>query len=157
MAQGAGAVGGMLCGGGDSLVDHLLKSAGVEELSTEVLEESQRPGGHGQAPPATRGPIQYRPHQRQAARLARQPTDHLDAAAGLAEGPLDEVGVADAPPVLTWEAQMHRQAGQVVGDAGDGGRVAALPLGGERLGLPLAMTTATSPGSTPSPGSKIAQ
>ena len=104
MARGAGLVGGMLCGGGDSLVDHLLESAGVEELSTEILEESQRPGSHGQAPPATRGPIQHRPHQRQAAPLARQPTDHLHAAAGLAEGPLDEIGVADAPPVLTWEA-----------------------------------------------------
>ena len=32
---------------------------------------------------------------------------------------------------------MHPQAGQVVGEAGDRGRVATLPLGRERLGLPL--------------------
>jgi hypothetical protein len=44
--------------------------------------------------------------------------------------------VADAVPVLGREPQMHGERGEVAGDAGDRRRVAALPLGGERLGLP---------------------
>jgi hypothetical protein len=41
--------------------------------------------------------------------------------------------VADALPVLTWEAQVRGELGQRAGQAGDRGRVDALVAGGERL------------------------
>jgi hypothetical protein len=46
---------------------------------------------------------------------------------------LQEVGVADPPPVLAGEAQVHRQLRQRVGDAAHGGRVQGGVAGGERL------------------------
>ena len=49
--------------------------------------------------------------------------------AGLAEGALDEVGVTDPAPVLGREPQVHRERGEVVGDARDRREgVATLPL-----------------------------
>jgi hypothetical protein len=55
--------------------------------------------------------------------LARQPADHFDAAAGLADGAFDEVGVADAVPVLSREAQVDGQCLPVVEQAPYSGRV----------------------------------
>jgi hypothetical protein len=60
-------------------------------------------------------------------RSAGEPADDLGASAGLAEGALDEVGVPDAVPVLGWEPQVDGERGEVVGDAGDRGGVAAVP------------------------------
>jgi hypothetical protein len=59
--------------------------------------------------------------------------DHLGPATGLPEGPLDEVGVADAAPVLAWEAQVHCQFGQSGGQARKRRRVQGLIAVGERL------------------------
>src|SRR5215217_5894724 len=95
-----------LGGGCDSLVDHLLGDGWVQELAAEVLHQPQRLGGHGEAAPAVAGTVQDRPDQAQAAALAGEPTDHLGPAAGLSEGPFDEVGMADAVPVLGGEPQV---------------------------------------------------
>jgi len=61
----------------------------------------------------------------------------LHSAAGLPEGPLDEVAVADTGPVLGREPQVDGERGEIVGDTGDRRRIAGLPLGGERDGLAL--------------------
>jgi hypothetical protein len=123
----------MLGGGGDGLVDHLpLRWA--EQLVTEVLKQPGGGRGVGQATPALAGAVQYRPDQLQAGALAGEPADHLGAAAGLPKGPLQQVGVADALPVLAREPQVDRQLLQGGGEAGDRGRVAGRIAGGERLG-----------------------
>ena len=56
--------------------------------------------------PAHAGPIQHRPDQRQAAVLAGQAPDLLDPAPALAEGPLQEVDVADPLAVLDRELEV---------------------------------------------------
>src|SRR6266542_6378583 len=98
----------MLRGRCDGLVGPLLEWVEGQELTTEILEAAQRLGGHRQATPALGGPVQDRPDQRQAALFTGQAADHLDAAAGLPEGPLDQVGVADALAVLSREQQVDR-------------------------------------------------
>src|SRR5215211_1628215 len=95
MAWGAGSW-VRLRSGRDSLVDHPLGDGWVLQLAAEVLQQPQRLGGHREAAPAAAGAVQDRPDQAQAAGLAREPADHFGPAAGLPEGPLDEVGVADA-------------------------------------------------------------
>src|SRR5450756_435564 len=92
------------CGG-----DHLLVFAVVgrddrtrwlEELSTEVGEVS---GGRRRvlhSSPAFRCPVEHGPDERQAATLTGQSADDLHPATGLPESAFDEVGVADALPVL---------------------------------------------------------
>src|SRR4029450_6000040 len=91
---------GILRGGGDGLGDHLLVVVVIwwlgQQFAPEVLQSAQRLGGHRQPSPALGRPVQDRPHQRQAAVLAGQAADHLDAAPCLTEGPLDQVGVAGA-------------------------------------------------------------
>ncbi len=77
---------------------------------TQVLQEAEAVGCHGQAAPAAGGPVQHGPHQGQAAGLAGEPADDLDPAAGLTEGALDEVGVPDAVVVLGGEPQVGGQA-----------------------------------------------
>src|SRR5215203_5523487 len=99
----------MLRGSGDGLVDHLLVGRWVQELAAQVLQQAQRPRGQREAAPAAASAVQDRPDQRQAGALAGQPTDDLGPPTGLAEGPLDEVGVADPSPVLSWEPQVHRE------------------------------------------------
>src|SRR5512132_1430170 len=96
------------------------------ELAARLLQQPHRSGGHYHPTPATRGPVQYRPHQAQARPLPWQPADHLDSPAGLPEGPLDQVGVADPGPVLTRKAQQAGQLSQGVGQAGDRRGVASL-------------------------------
>src|SRR5215212_11572424 len=105
MAWGAGSW-VRLRSGRDSLVDHPLGDGWVLQLAAEVLQQPQRLGGHGEAAPAAAGAVQDRPDQAQAAALAGEPTDHLGPAAGLSEGPFDEVGMADAVPVLGGEPQV---------------------------------------------------
>src|SRR5215216_2636122 len=77
------------------------------------------PWGHGKPAPALRCPVQDRPDQAEAALLTRQVVDHLDPAAGLAEGPLDEVGVPDALAVLSREQQVGTEGVEVVLEADD--------------------------------------
>ena len=88
-----------------------------EQGPAQVLEVPEPVGGHGQAAPAAGGPVQDGPHQGQAARLAGQPADDLDPAAGLAERSLDEVGVPDPVMVLGGEPQVGGQA-LPVGESG---------------------------------------
>jgi hypothetical protein len=120
--------------GGDSLVDHLL-GRWVQKLAAQVLQPSQGLGAHGQPAPAAAGAIQDCPDQAQAAGLAGEPTDHLSPAAGLPKGPLDEVRVTDAVPMLGGEPQVDRERGQVIGDTGNRRRVAGPPFGRERRRL----------------------
>ena len=98
------------------------------------MEEPDPGWGLGDAAPAAAGAVKHGPDQAQAGALAGQPADHLGASAGLSEGPLDEVGVADPVPVLAWEAQEHRQLGQGVGQADDRGRVALAVAVGKGVG-----------------------
>ncbi len=81
----------------------------------------------------------------------------LHSAAGLPEGPLDEVAVADTGPVLGREPQVDGERGEIVGDTGDRRRIAGLPLGGERDGLALGNGDRPTAPATPSPTSKTAQ
>ena len=129
----------MLRGGGDSLGDPLLSwwfRSLTQHLAPEVLQPAQRLGGHGEPTPALGRPVKHRPDQRQAALLTGQAADDLDPAAGLAEGALDQVGVADALAVLGREQQVDQQRVEVVGDAGDRSGVQRCPLGDEPLGSP---------------------
>src|SRR6266852_1445793 len=95
----------ILCGGCDGFVGQVLDGR-VEELAADVLEEPQALGGHGEASPSSAGPVEDGPGEGDAGGFAGKAADHLDAPAGLAEGPLDEVGVADPAPVLGREAQV---------------------------------------------------
>jgi hypothetical protein len=101
------------------------------KLAAQLLQQPHRSGSHDHPTPATRGPVQHRPHQAQARPLPWQPADHLDAPAGLPEGPLDQIGVADPGPVLTRKAQEAGQLGQDVQQAGDRRGVALLVAVGE--------------------------
>src|SRR6266516_3239309 len=90
-----------LCGGSDSfwLIIGLGRCDGAwpqlpgwfEQRAAQVLQLRQPVGGHGEAAPAGRGPVQDGPHEGEAAGLAGEPADDLDSPAGLAEGALDEV------------------------------------------------------------------
>ena len=93
------------------------------------------------APPGG-GPVEDGPDQRQAAGLAGQPADDLDAAAGLAEGALDEVGVPDPVISARGEAQVDGQAVGSVSRALDRGGVGVAPAGGELVDA-LASTRST--------------
>jgi hypothetical protein len=118
----------------------------AEDLPAQVLEAAQGGGGHGEPAPALGGPVEHGPNRRQAGLLAGGPADPLDAAAGLAEGPLDQVGVADPLPVLAGEPQVGDELVEVVLGAGRRGRVERLVLGDQpgsldvvedRPGVPL--------------------
>src|SRR5579863_10105889 len=80
-----------------------------EQRAAEILQVTQAVAGHGQAAPAAGGAVEDCPHEGEAARLAGEPANDLGAAAGLAEGPLDEVGVPDAVVVLSGEPQVGGQ------------------------------------------------
>jgi hypothetical protein len=98
------------------------------------LEEPDASRSLGDATPPAAGAVQDRPDQAQARALAGQPADHLGAAAGLAEGPLDQVGVPNPVPVLGWKPQEAGQLGQGVGQAADRSWVAMLVAVGEGVG-----------------------
>jgi hypothetical protein len=118
----------MLRGSGDGLVDRLLVGRWVQELAAQVLQQAQRSGVMVSPRQPAAGPVKHGPDQRQAGALAGKPADDLHAPAGLAEGALDEVRVTDPVPVVGREPQVHRERGEVVGDTGDRGGVAAPPL-----------------------------
>lgn len=106
--------------------------------------------------PATAGPVEHGPHQRQAGPLAGESADHLHSAACLAEGALYEVGVPDAAVVFGGEAQVGDEVLEVALEAVDGGRVEAAPLRHERLGPAAGDGLGGEPGSA-SMSSKIFQ
>src|SRR5215831_10225652 len=105
----------------------------VEQRATQVLQQPQPVGGHGEPAPAAGCPVQDGPHEGEAAGLAGQPADDLGAAAGLAEGALDEVGMPDpvvmlggepqvgGQPLLVGEQALHRRG---VGGGVPGGHLA---------------------------------
>src|SRR5437016_2428963 len=96
---------GSLC---DSFGDHILNVVDgyrAEEFTAELGEQADRGDGLLHAAPTTAGPVEHCPDQRQAGPLAGESADHLDSAACLAEGALDEVGVPDATVVLGGEPQ----------------------------------------------------
>ena len=106
----------------------------IEQLPAQLGQQSDGRDRLLHAPPATAGPVEHRPHQAQAGPLAGEPADDLYPTAGLAEGALDEVGVADAGMVLGREAQVGNEVLEVVLEAVDGRRVELAPLRGERPG-----------------------
>lgn len=122
----------------DALGDHLLVDDGdrIEQLAAELGEQPDGRDGLLHATPAAAGVVEHRPHQRKARALAGEAADDLDPPTCLTEGPLDEVGVPDAAPVLSGEAQERDQVLEVVLEAGDGSGVELAPAGGERLGPP---------------------
>lgn len=124
---------GMLCGGRDGLGVGLV-GGWVEKVTAEVLEQPGRGRGGGQPAPAAARAVQDGPDELEARPLAGEPPDDLGPAAGLPEGPLEQVGVADALPVLAGEAQMRGELAQRRGEACDRSRLGALVPGGECLG-----------------------
>jgi hypothetical protein len=74
-----------------------------QQLAAEVLQAANAGHRSVDPSPAYTGPVQHGPDQRQAGVLAGQPPDHLDPAPALAEGPLQEVRVADALAMLDRE------------------------------------------------------
>ena len=78
----------------------------------QVLEQAQAVAGHRQPVPAAEGPVSDGRHMGEAGGLAGQSAGELGPAAGLAEGPLDEVGVPDAV-VLRWEPQVSPMCGRL--------------------------------------------
>src|SRR6266699_3617097 len=96
----------------------------VEQRAAQVLQQPEPVGGHGQAAPAAGGTVQDGPDQAQAGGLAGQAADDLGAAAGLAEGPLDEVRMPDPVVVPGGEPQVGGQP------SADPGRDQAGPCSG---------------------------
>jgi hypothetical protein len=96
--------------------------------TSEEMRGGSRPAGQ----PSLERPADAR---RRARPFPGEPADDLDASAGLAEGALDEVAVADAAPVLGREPQVHGKGRDVAGDARDRRGVAGLPLRRELGGL----------------------
>ena len=110
MLSGSGYILGAIVvpGGGNGAWPEL--AGRFEQGAAQVLEQAQAVGRHGQAAPAAGGAVQHGPEQAQAGGLAGEAADDLGAAAGLAEGALDEVGVPDPVVVLRWEPQVGGQA-----------------------------------------------
>src|SRR2546426_8137652 len=110
----------ILRGGSDSSLDHLLSFIAVrrsEQCPAKVLEATDGPRVHVHASPSPAGPVQHRPHQRQAAPLPGQATDHLHSATGFPEGPLYEIGVADPLPMLLGKPEERSEVAEVVVEA----------------------------------------
>jgi hypothetical protein len=84
-ADSSGAVGGL---GGDGAWPEV--AGWFEQRAAQVLQEPQAARSHGQAAPATGGPVQDGPDQGQATGLAGEPADDLDSPARFAEGSLDD-------------------------------------------------------------------
>jgi hypothetical protein len=105
-----------------------------EQLTSQILKSSDAGPRGVYLAPAHAGRVQHRADQGEAGVLARQPPDHPDPAAGLAEGPLQQVGVADALAVPDREVEVGGERGQVVEQAVDGLRVAMAVLLDEPLG-----------------------
>src|ERR671911_925957 len=71
----------------------------IDEFSAELGEAADGGDGLLHASPAAAGPVEYRPHQRQARAFAGEPADDLHSPAGLAEGARGEDGAGDWPPL----------------------------------------------------------
>lgn len=78
-----------------------------EELASEILQQTNPLGAHGEAAPAFARAIEDGPDQRDAAVLSRQAADDLHPAARLAEGALEQIGVADAQAVGDREVEVR--------------------------------------------------
>ena len=110
----------MLGDGSDSVGDFVVVGSGValgpeprgwvEQCAAQVLQRAGALAGHGEAAPSSTCAVQNGPDQRQAADLAGEPADDLDAAAGLPEGALDEGGMPDQLVVLGREPQVGGQS-----------------------------------------------
>jgi hypothetical protein len=103
----------------------------TEEIGAEALEQPEVGGVHVDSAPIDSSAVEYRPDQRQATAFAGQAADDLDPAARFAEGPLDQVGVVNAPPVFSRKPQMRGQMGQLVERGVDRARVTVGPALGE--------------------------
>src|SRR6266496_799045 len=102
---GADVVGALVVPGrGDGAWPELAGRSGPG--AAQVLQQPQPVAGHGQAAPAAGCPVQDGPDQGEAGGLAGEPADDLGAAAGSAEGPLDEVRMPDPVVVLSGEPQV---------------------------------------------------
>ena len=96
-------------------------NSGAEELSAQVLEESESGGCLLQTAPALACPVEHGPDQREAGALPGEASDHLAPPAGFAEGPLQQIGVPDPLPVFPGKAQVGGQAVEVADDVGPPG------------------------------------
>ena len=123
----------MLCGGRDGLGVGLI-GGWVEKVTGEVLEQPSRGRRGGQPTPAAARAVKDGPDELETGPLAGESPDDLGPPTGLPERSLEQVGVADAPPVLGWEVQMGGELAQRRGEAPDGSRIPALRAGSERLG-----------------------
>src|SRR5512140_1662297 len=110
---GLGSFAGMLGDGADVFFGFCGWVAGsadrggrVEELAAQVVQQAQAGVGGVHAAPSSAGAVQDGPDEVEAAGLAGEPADDLDPAAGLAEGPFDEIGVPDPLVVLGGEPQV---------------------------------------------------
>jgi hypothetical protein len=108
-------------GGGADILRHVAVLAAVtvpgrswrgwfEQRAAQVLEQPESVAAYGQAAPTSGAAVQYGPGQGEAAGLAGEPADDLGAAAGLAEGALDEAGVPDTVLRLLREPQIGGQS-----------------------------------------------
>jgi hypothetical protein len=77
-----------------------------DQLAPQALQPAHYRGRHLYTPPSPRRSVEHGPHERQAALLTGEPTDHLHPAARLAEGALYEVRVPDALSMLLREPQV---------------------------------------------------
>ena len=105
----SGLVGRLLLGGLGSAV-WVEFGGGLEQGAAQVVQEPEPCGGHGEAALACPGAVQHGPDQASDRVLAGEPADDRNPAAGLSEGPLDEVGVPDPGPVFTGHLQVDREA-----------------------------------------------
>jgi hypothetical protein len=92
-----------------------------------------------------RGPAPPTPGSARA--LAGPPAEHLDPPAGLPQGPLDQVGVADPLPALTRQGQERGELGQALQQPGDRRRVALAGAVANASARRRAASTASWPGS----------
>lgn len=115
-------------------------SGRVEQLSSQVLEETQRSRCHRHAAPAPALAVEDGEDECDARAFAGKPSHDLRAPPRLAEGALNEVGVPAALPVFGREAQVHGQGLEVLDEARNRSRVGALPLGAEALQAPSSLS-----------------
>jgi hypothetical protein len=121
----------MLCGGRDGLVDHLLGNGGwrswrrsscSSRTAAGVITTPRRPREARSSTAQTSDRQERSPGSRPITLVRRRVSPKVRSTG---------VGVPDAAPMLSREPQVHRERGQVVGDAGDRCGVAGLPGGGE--------------------------
>ena len=117
--------------------DHVVRQVPLRDVGAG--RASRRPAGQARPSPARRR------------FLARLPADHLEPPPGLAKGPLQQVRVADAAPLLGRGAQVRGGARQVLQETSHCGQIEALPALVERVGRSRAATLAASRGRLSAP------